>query len=213
MIKKSRSSSAPSPLDRISYSIMKRCPSLHPALLDLFKRVIMEGTVPSAWRVAVGKLIPKDAAKEDPLSPGNFRPIALTPSISKLLSGILKNRWLRHVCANKYFNPNLQTAFLPTILGVTEHHMKLASIIKTAKRSKRSLEIAWHDIANAYGSVHHSLIQYFLAHYHAPPEFCRLLRSWYTGKSATISSDEWSRLLSPSESVSTRETLSVLSFS
>ena len=52
VIKKSRSSSASSPLDRISYSILKRCPSLHPALLDLFNRVVMEGTVPSAWKVA-----------------------------------------------------------------------------------------------------------------------------------------------------------------
>ena len=120
------------------------------------------------------------------------RLIALTPSISKLLSGILKERWLRHMRANKYLNPNLQKAFLPTIPGVTEHQAKLASIIKTAKRSKHSLAIAWLDIANAYGSVHHALIQFSLAHYHAPPEFCRLLQSWYTGLSATISSSEWS---------------------
>ena len=116
VIKKSRSSSAPSPLDRISYSIMKRCPSLHPALLDLFNRVIMVGTVPTAWKVAAVKLIPKGAAVEDPSSSVNFRPIALTPSISKLLSGILKERWLKHMRANKYFNPNLQKASFPPSL-------------------------------------------------------------------------------------------------
>ena len=192
VIKKCRSSSAPSPLDRISYLVLKRCSSLHPALLHLFNRVIIEGTVPSAWKLAVVKLIPKGAAEEDPSAPGNFRPIALTPSISKLLSGILKGRWLRHMRANKYLNPNLQKAFLPTIPGVTEHQAKLASIIKTAKRSKRSLAIAWFDIANAYGNVHHVLIQFSMAHYHAPPEFYRLLQSWYTGLSATISSSEWS---------------------
>ena len=132
---------------------------------------------------------PKGAAEEDPSTPGNFRPIALTPSISKFLSGILKEIWLRHMRANKYLNPNLQKAFLPTIPGVTEHQAKLASIIRTANRSKRSLAIAWLDI---YGSVHHALIQFSLAHYHAPPEFCRLLQSWYTGLSATISSSKWS---------------------
>ena len=174
VIRKSRSSSAPSPLDRISYTILKRCPSLHPALLDLFNRVIMEGSVPSAWKVAVVKLIPKSSAKEDPSSPGNFRPIALTPVISKLFSGILKERWLRHMRDNNYFNPTLQKAFHPTIPGVTEHQAKLATVIKSAKRSKRSLAIAWLDIANAYGSVHHSLIDFSLSHYHAPPEFCRL---------------------------------------
>ena len=140
----------------------------------------MEGSVPSAWKVAAVKLIPKSSAKEDPSSPNNFRPIALTPTVSKLLSGILKDRWLRHMRANNYLNSDLQKAFLPT------------AVIKSARRHKRSLAISWLDIANAYGSVHHSLIQFSLAHYHAPPEFSRLLQSWYTGLSATISANDWS---------------------
>ena len=151
----------------------------------------MEGVVPSAWKVAAVKLIPKGAASQDPSSPVNFRPIALTPTISKLFSGILKDRWLCYMKRNNYLNSNLQKAFLPTIPGVTEHQAKLTSIIKMAKQKKRSLAIAWLDIANAYGSVHHSLIQFSLAHYHAPPEFCRLMQSWYTGLSATISSGGW----------------------
>jgi hypothetical protein len=191
VIRKSRSSSSPSPFDRISYTILKRCPSLRPALLDLFNRVIMEGTVPSEWKAAAVKLIPKSSAREDPSTPGNFRPIALTPTVSKLLSGILKDRWLRHMRANGYLDPDLQKAFLPTVPGVSEHQAKLAATIKAARRNKRSLAIAWLDIANAYGSVHHSLIQFSMAHYHAPPEFCRLLQSWYSGLSATISTDEW----------------------
>ena len=191
VIRKSRSSSAPPPFDRIPYLIFKHCPSLHQALLSLFNQVIMEGSVPSAWRAAVVKLVPKATADEDPSSPGNFRPIALTSTISKLLSGILKESWLRHLCANRYLNPDLQKAFLPTLPGLTEHQTKLATIIKTAKRKNRSLAVAWLDIANAYGSVHHSLIDSSLAHYHAPPEFRRLLRSWYDGLSATISTNEW----------------------
>ena len=82
-------------------------------------------------------------------------------------------------------------AFLPTIPWVVEHQAKLAAVIKSARQQKRSLAIAWLDIANAYGSVHHSLIQFSLAHYHAPPEFCRLLQSWYTGLSGIISTDRW----------------------
>ena len=96
VIGKSKPSSAPSPVDRIPYLIFKKCPSLRPALLDIFNRVIMEGSVPSSWKVAAIKLIPKSSAQEDPSSPGNFRPIALT---RKLLSGILKDRWLRHMRA------------------------------------------------------------------------------------------------------------------
>ena len=86
--------------------------------------------------------------------------------------------------------PNLQKAFLPTTPGVAEHQAKLAAVIKSARHDKHSLDVAWLDITNAYGSVHHSFIQFSLAHYHAPPEFCRLLGSWYTDLSATISTDE-----------------------
>ena len=93
---------------------------------------------------------------------------------------------------NNYLDSNLQNAILPTVPGVSKHQAKLAAVIKSAKQAKRSLAIAWLDIANAYGSVHHSLIQFSLAHYHAPLEFCRLLQSWCSGLSATISTDEWS---------------------
>ena len=74
---------------------------------------------------------------------------------------------------------------------MSEHQAKLAAVITSSKKLKRSLSIVWLDIANAYGSVHHSLIQFSLAHYHAPQEFCRLLESWYSDLSATISLDKW----------------------
>ena len=90
---------------------------------------------------------------------------------------------------NNYLDPDLQKAFLPTIPGVVEHQAKLSAVIKSARRQKRSLAIAWLDIANAYESVHHSLIQFSLEHYHAPLEFRRLLQSWYSGLSGIISSD------------------------
>jgi len=57
------------------------------------------------------------------------------------------------------------------------------------RERERERDIAWLNIANAYGSIHHSLIQFPLTHYHAPSEFCRLIQSMYAGLSATISSD------------------------
>ena len=65
------------------------------------------------------------------------------------------------------------------------------AIIRAARRDKRSLAVAWLDIANAYGSVHYSLIQFSLRHYHTPPEFCALMQSMYTGLSATITTKDW----------------------
>ena len=50
---------------------------------------------------------------------------------------------------------------------------------------------------NAYGSVNHALIQFSMAHYHAPPEFHRLLQSWYSGLFASVTTDTWSTIPVP----------------
>ena len=189
-IKRSKFSSAPSPLDQI-YRIFKNCPSLIPALLNLYNSVLSEGVVPSSWKNAVFKLLGKSAASDDPHPPSNFRPIALTPAVSKLFSGILKDRWLVHMTSNGYLDADVQKAFLPTIPGVSEHHSKLAAIINGARKAKRSLAVAWLDIVNAYGSIHHSLIQFTLQRLHAPTGLCNLLLSWYDGISASISTSNW----------------------
>ena len=55
----------------------------------------------------------------------------------------------------------------------------------------KSLAVCWLDLANAYGSVHHSLINFSLRHYHAPPQFLAILQSLYSGLSAKILTAEW----------------------
>ena len=92
VIKRSRSSSSPCPLDHISYTLFKKCPSLMPALLNLYNLCWKTGSVPQAWGDGVIRLIPKEAAKENPVEPGHFRPIALTSCIGKVFSSILKHR-------------------------------------------------------------------------------------------------------------------------
>ena len=52
--------------------------------------------------------------------------------------------------------------------------------------------MAWLDLANAYGSVHHSLIQFSLKHYHAPPQLTSIVGSLYCGLSATVLTQDWS---------------------
>ena len=47
-IQRTKSSSTPSPLDQISYNILKRCPSLHTALLNIYTACWEESTVPPA---------------------------------------------------------------------------------------------------------------------------------------------------------------------
>ena len=57
--------------------------------------------------------------------------------------------------------------------------------------------MCWLDLANAYGSVHHSLIQFTLKHYHAPPRFCQVLEALYSGLSAQVITADWATPLIP----------------
>lgn len=185
-------SSSPSPLDQIPYHIFKRCPSLDPALVDLFNCCWTTAMIPSAWRTAAIKLISKNAATEDPTTLSNFRPIALTPCTGKLFTTILKNRWLENMLDNGYLNRSIQKAFMTATPGCTEQHTKLATIPSEARRNNKSLAVSWLDLANAHGSVHHTLIQFAMKHYRAPPRFCLILESLYSDLSATIITPEWS---------------------
>lgn len=157
-IKRMKSSSSPSPFDRITYRIFKRCPALSKALCDLFNSCWTLSVIPSQWKLAAIKLIGKSSAEEDSTSPSNFRPIALTSCIGKLFTTILRNRWLSYMMSNGYLDPSIQKAFMPTTPGCVEHHLKLAAILAEAKKKHKSLAVCWLDLANAYGSVHHSLI-------------------------------------------------------
>lgn len=131
-MKKARSRSAASPLDGISYKIIKRCLSLLPALSSLFSACWESAFVPLAWKQAVIRLIPKASASACSSDPANFRPIALTSCIGKLFTSILRNRWLSFMLKNRYMDTNIQKAFINGVPGCAEHQCKLASMIKEA---------------------------------------------------------------------------------
>lgn len=83
VIQKSRHPSSPSLFNQITYSIVKRCRALYPALLDIYDHCWQTSTIPSLWEKTSVILIPKKTAKGDPSNPANFRPIALTSCIGK----------------------------------------------------------------------------------------------------------------------------------
>ena len=60
---------------------------------------------------------------------------------------------------NKYMDTTTPKSFVDDMLGCTEHQFKLATALQEARKEHQSLTICWLDLANAYRSVHHQLIQ------------------------------------------------------
>ena len=191
ILKKCRSGSTPNPLDAIPYTILKRCPSLFPALLHLYNTCLMKSQIPALWKAAVIKLIPKPKADFNSADPTNFCPIALTSCVGKFSTSIIKRRWEAHMTKNSYLDTNIQKAFQSRIAGCEEHQLKLSSIIRDANKNQRSLTVAWLDLANAYGSVNHKLIEFALSHYHAPRELIALTTNLYNNQQAIITCQNW----------------------
>ena len=134
---------------------------------------------------------------DEPSSPSNFRPIALTSRIGKFFTTILRNRWLDYMTRNGFLNCSIQKAFMSATPGCVEHHCKLAAILAEARKMHKSLAVCWLDLANAYGSVHHSLIQFSVEHYHAPPKFSQILQSLYTGLGGKVITRNWETPIIP----------------
>ena len=191
VLKKCRPTSSPCPADQISYSVLKNCPSITPALPKLYNLYWTTRCLPSQWKVGIIQLLGKPAAQQDPSLPSNFRPIALTSCLGKVYTSILKQRWQHFMVSNGYLNTNIQKAFVDGIPGCSEHHLKLLAMLEEARAKHKSIAICWLDIANAYGSMYHNLIQFALEHYHAPSHFTDIISNLYTGLTGIVRTKEW----------------------
>ena len=89
---------------------------------------------------------------------------------------------------NGFLNTATQKAFVDTVPGYSEHHLKLLPILREAQRSQKSVCVGWLDLANAFRSMLH-LIAFSLAHY--PQQMIQLVSELYRGLSAVISTKTW----------------------
>lgn len=63
--------------------------------------------------------------------------------------------------------------------GYLEHTGTLNQLICEAKESKGNVTIVWLDLANAYGSIPHDLINAALEHYHNPHNISGMITNYF----------------------------------
>jgi hypothetical protein len=201
-------SSAPGP-DKIPYTLYKNCPALHPIIIALFNKILDSGDFPKTWKHGTISMIHKQGLSSDP---ANFRPICLTNSIGKLFTSILAKFTQKHMTKNKLFNTS-QKGFMEGISGCVEHQFSLQSMIDKCKRIGRSdLVVVMTDLADAFGSVKHSLILFALRHYKFHPSFQHLIENMYTDLQITFKDDNESRTVAQGRGVFQGDPLSPVLF-
>ena len=164
IVRHKRNNSAPG-TNAFPYLVNKKHPQVLAHILPIFKRICKKKQIPLSWRVGEAVLIPKE---EDRTKPELFRNITLTNVSGKMLFQVLANRLLSYMVGNGYIDQSIQKGFLPGVAGCVEHTQLLMETLLGAKRNAKEKVVAWLDLADAYGSVAHNLIQYTLEWHHVP---------------------------------------------
>ena len=93
--------------------------------------------------------------------------------------GVFANRMAKYLLENGFIDTSVQKAGIPGFPGCVEHSAMIWDTIQSAKSNKQDLSVIWLDLANAYGSVPHSLIRYALEFFHIPQKLRNFIMDYY----------------------------------
>ena len=95
-------------------------------------------------------------------------------------------RLSNYMLANGYIDTTVQKGFIEKMAGCIEHSETVQRAIADAYNNKRNICVSWLDLANAYGSVRHSMVLTMLEWYWIPAEFAQIVYVYYEELSACV---------------------------
>lgn len=175
VVKAARTSSAPGP-NGVPYVVYKRCPRLLHRLWKILRVIWRRGKVAQPWRSAEGVWIPKE---EKSITIEQFRSISLLNVEGKIFFSVLSQRLSDYLLKNQYIDPSVQKGGIPGVPGCLEHTGVVTQLIREAREGKGNLAVLWLDLANAYGSIPHKLVEVALEKHHVPSNIKALIMDYY----------------------------------
>ncbi|XP_052259364.1 uncharacterized protein LOC127863766 [Dreissena polymorpha] len=94
---------------------------------------------------------------------------------------ILARRLTTYLTTNGYIDTTAQKGGVPGFSGCVEHTSAISQLIREAKVNKSDLTVVWLDLANAYGSIPHKLIESALQYYHIPEHIQGMINAYFSG--------------------------------
>ena len=136
--------------DEICYTMLKHLGMLASMkLLGIYNKVWEMGKFPSSWKEAV--IIPIRKPGKDPSSPMNYRPIALTSHMGKIMERMVTDRLTFYIESRGLLSPS-QSGFRRG-RGTMDPVMCLETEIKKAHVNKESIMAVYFDVEKAYDMV------------------------------------------------------------
>lgn len=136
--------------DGICYIMLKHLgPLAMMNLLGLYNKVWDKGKLPTAWKEAV--IIPIRKPGKDPSKPENYRPIALTSHLGKIMERMVTERLTFYFESRELLSP-YQSGFRRG-RGTMDPIICLETEIKKAQVNKESVMAVFFDVEKAYDMV------------------------------------------------------------
>ncbi|KAK7877307.1 hypothetical protein WMY93_031957 [Mugilogobius chulae] len=115
-------------------------------LLCLMNRVWIQGELPCAWKEAV--IVPIRKPGKDPSKPANYRPIALTSNLCKLMERMITER-LSFDLEKRGLLAGFQSGFRKA-RNTCDAVVRLENVVRKAEANKESVLAVFFDIEKAY---------------------------------------------------------------
>lgn len=176
IVRKARTGSVPGP-NGVPYKVYKNCPKLLSILWKIIIALWKRHKISNTDRRSEGCFIPKE---EDSATIKEFRTISLLNVEGKILLSLLSKRITQFWLANNYIDTSVQKGGIPGVSGCIEHTSVLTQLIKESVKNKGDLTVIWLDLANAYGTLPHKLIELTLTKYFIPPVFREMIMDYYS---------------------------------
>ena len=145
-------------IDNLPNEVLKNDVSCN-LLTCLFQKIFVTHIIPSIWRLAIIKPIPKGSLT-DPKLPLHYRGIALLSTVYKLYTSVLNNRIVSYLEENNMYAEE-QNGFRQK-RSCAEHIFTLSTILRNRKAENKSTYLAFLDAEKAFDRIDRELLLYKL---------------------------------------------------
>ena len=140
------SNTQPGP-DKVQYNMLKHLPEVaQQHLLDIFNKMWIETFIPQKWKEAT--IIPIPKPNKDHSDPTNYRPIALTSCVCKVLEKMINNRLQQYLENNKLLT-KVQCGFRKS-RSIVDHLIRLDTYIRRGMAEDKCTVAVMFDLEKAY---------------------------------------------------------------
>ena len=176
--------------------LKKTADVLAPKVAVIFRKSARGGNFGICWRV--GNVTPLSKSGSGSSSPSDYRPITITPVLSKVFERLLSRR-LSAFAERNGLLPNLQFGFRKG-LGTCDALLTITNLVQKALDSGCEVRMIGLDFSAAFDRVNHQALIFKLKHLGIGGPFLSILTEFLTDRLQRVVVDghysEWRRVIS-----------------